>query len=555
MTTKHRNSTGGGSGAGGGSLSRPAPTMLPEMHAFCRDLLRWFELCQRRKLRVGFRQEAKRILALRTEEVLANGRELCIDVEPDHLKVSGIPIRNVEGRGDIELAQHLYALQVRSILLKAGTTGQAFVQFMERCSEEAPGPGTRRALGSAAPDSVELEMDAYQPPEVEEVEVEPEPEVVEDEPAESLVEALPPLPVEPAEMNPEVVDAVDAAVELLLEADPDDREAFGEVVELYAMIVSEGMQHEGRYTIRRVAESGERLLRDKKMATWLGFLRFLALEVPRERSLNGLQFSLQVLSLVGESRQVAAFFQFLTKEGAAVRDLLRDYLEIVPASSVDTVARYAAFCPALNIDSSGPDRDLLLSFVIASGDNLDGLGAMASHPEARLARLAVDAVASLTPEVGEAIIRRALQHPTVAIRYDAVRAAQCLPVSTQSACLPDALADSEEAVRKQAAWILSKCCVPRAIRPVINEVTRPEFADRSVDEQVLFFRALATTARPEALYAIERRLAPARPGLKQRLAKSFFGSQSSDPVRERLLQTLAEMEVPQVQEIVRRAQG
>lgn len=526
--------------------------MLPEMHAFCRDLLRWFELVRRRRLRSGFRQEAKRILALRTEEVLANGRSLRIEVHEDYIAVAGVAIRDVEKRGDLELAQHLHSLQIRGITVQPVVSGTTFVQFLERCAEESPGPGTRRALRAAVPSGIRLDLSDHEPT----APVVAPPKVVEPV-QEPVAEPTPPPPPasDPADLDPEVVEAVDAAIELLLAAEPGDTEAFREVLDLYGMIASQSLHQERDYTIRKVAESGEQLLRDRQMRTWLSFLRFLAVDVPRDRSLNGLQFSLEVLSMVGEPKQVATFFQYLGKEGASILEMLRDYLEIAPSGAVDTVASYAVCCPALSFDSGGPERRMLLDYVVASNDNLAGLQAIASHPDANLARLAIEAMPSLRPDSGASVIGRALEHPTVAIRYDAARAAQCLPVSQQAQCLPPALHDVDEAVRKQAAWSLSKCCVPRAIRPVLAEVSKPEFAQKSVEEQVLFYKALASTARPEALYAIERRLAQQRPRLKDRLARSLFGQVNEDAVREKILQALEEMDTPQVEEIVRRARS
>jgi hypothetical protein len=520
------------------SKASASSNSLPEVHAFGRDLLRWYGQSLRPRLRQSFRKESRRILSLRSEDALKGGQPVKIEVTPTTLVLSGQELRDTEKQGMKRLAKRFGEIGVHSLTLQPGLEGDELVDFLEACLLDTSG-GQNTAL-SSPPEHIEL--DWTPPPKSAPRKLEPSEEAALEEEADPPATAADSTPeeVQPAEARcPETMMEVSAICDQLLLAHPQDEEIFHQVVDLYAVMLSEARGDEAKSLLEEVLDTGETLIRDGHLRTWLGFLRYLRDAVPKLHSMNALQFSLQLLSEVSRHSRVSMLFLQLAKERTGQLECLRDVFRVLPASAVERVVRAALYCPAIDFEPDSCERGLLVDYLVGSADNVEGLCKVVSFPDANLARLAIEALPSMGASVGSAIVRAGLGHASVEVRTEAVRAAQCLPASEQAQCL-------------QAASALAKCCVPRAIRPLIVEVGKAGFQNRSVKEQVAFYRALAETKQVEALYVVEKRVVRQRSSLREWLSRGLR-RQADDPVRTALLEELVEIDILQVQEIVRRA--
>jgi len=246
-----------------------------------------------------------------------------------------------------------------------------------------------------------------------------------------------------------------------------------------------------------------------------------------------------------------AFRHFEETRSFAV-EWLTAYLELLPAVAIARVGRAALSCPRLSLEAGAVTRTIVDRYLRRSGNHSpEALRELAEDPQPRVARLVVELLPELDPATAAEVLQAALRNPSASVRYDAVRRAQCLPIRQRIECLPRALVDSAASVRRLAAQQLGECCMPRAMRPLMEAVAAQRFRTRDLNEQVAFFRALAVSGRPEALYTVEQRIIPPpRPLLRQLLDR--MSRTPEDPVRQEVIRSLARVGSSQALDILKR---
>lgn len=491
------------------------------------------------------RTRARQVLITRLDAMMALDQDVRVHVRRDSIEVRGVAILVDHGAGR-RLAAHLHALSLRRMTFQPGISAREFVVFLKQCANEPAGRGLGDYLTQAIPQHLLVD--------VEEVDLPPVPPLaaLQALPAFRQPRRAPEEPAAPAAASAPLRVAVSALEDMFQRMRGDDTEELQgqvveEVFELVMAVANRGDRIESEQVAQALAVEGRRLVNEAKLGTWIRFLSQLHRKVVVEHRLGATLICQQILDFLGSEEHVGPILRQFDAEDTPGLDLLVTYVSLVPSRALLTVCRQDHWF------ASNDMRMIVLNYLCEAGSsNPEGLVALARDPDPSFADLVVEVLPSLPGSVAPRALKACLEHKNPRVRLDAVEAGRCVSAKALVECMPPMVKDESADVRMEAARCLAEFGTVESVAPLIKEVKARSFRNRTPEEQVAFWAALARSGRPEALYTVEEALHPPQPRSTTGRLLAKWRGQPLDMPRRMLVRELALLDRPQIREILRR---